>query len=577
MTLDIVALATEAVNKKISIAGDGADRFLKRSGITLSKDALATFKNLFRFKMLELNLLTNIEIHVAFMPKKSKALVGETASCRCCGLDRPVSLFGSAMTCGLCHLIMATQCSITHAIWPSLEPTDVIHWVECSISTCRARYPIYDAAGLNVKPKCYYCRNDIGCPSVTCKQCKSKVVVRNALRKQLIERGGYTCQLCKYGYQSQKQKISVVDLIKENGLGWLGIPKHMAFTGRSLHHYVAAYGIEAFGPKQGLFRTDCLLYNTLYIGGRPITTPTAAVMARVWQWVENGITEMDTCSICFGEFAKFQLFPACGRHGCREMADLECLRRHYGINQPGQIITTGALTCAFCRRRPTPKIVSRYSFKLLRGIEQLEADKELWFSAWCQGCNTASRVLERACGAEPPQLTDFQCHICRPPPEEVQLEAAAAIERRKKNRLKECPKCKTMVEKVMGCNHITCTVCAAHWCWKCDFLSPHIGKPGSEDVYKHMELTHGSYYDFNIMEQEHEEQADQERDDLEREYRHIWLRRVYHEQAQQMGMMDIDQDVGVGVDPNVDPGAGPLQPPPPPFVFRLPNVRRPQA
>jgi hypothetical protein len=37
-----------------------------------------------------------------------------------------------------------------------------------------------------------------------------------------------------------------------------------------------------------------------------------------------------------------------------------------------------------------------------------------------------------------------------------------------------CPKCKSPFEKVSGCSHMTCAVCAHHWCWTCglDYYSP---------------------------------------------------------------------------------------------------------
>jgi E3 ubiquitin-protein ligase RNF19A len=30
-----------------------------------------------------------------------------------------------------------------------------------------------------------------------------------------------------------------------------------------------------------------------------------------------------------------------------------------------------------------------------------------------------------------------------------------------------CPKCRTRVEKVEGCNHMTCYFCSFQWCWIC--------------------------------------------------------------------------------------------------------------
>ena len=30
-----------------------------------------------------------------------------------------------------------------------------------------------------------------------------------------------------------------------------------------------------------------------------------------------------------------------------------------------------------------------------------------------------------------------------------------------------CPKCKTIVEKLGGCEHMTCKRCKYEWCWIC--------------------------------------------------------------------------------------------------------------
>jgi hypothetical protein len=54
--------------------------------------------------------------------------------------------------------------------------------------------------------------------------------------------------------------------------------------------------------------------------------------------------------------------------------------------------------------------------------------------------------------------------------------------------IKPCPKCKTLLEKTMGCNHMTCMGCNTHLCWVCmkDF-----GISGGPAVYTHMSDAHG--------------------------------------------------------------------------------------
>jgi hypothetical protein len=51
--------------------------------------------------------------------------------------------------------------------------------------------------------------------------------------------------------------------------------------------------------------------------------------------------------------------------------------------------------------------------------------------------------------------------------------------------IKDCPKCETPLEKISGCNHITCEACKAHICWVCLATFP-----DSDSVYEHMGELH---------------------------------------------------------------------------------------
>lgn len=57
--------------------------------------------------------------------------------------------------------------------------------------------------------------------------------------------------------------------------------------------------------------------------------------------------------------------------------------------------------------------------------------------------------------------------------------------------IRDCPRCKTPIEKTDGCNHVTCR-CGAHICWKClaVFDTP-------DQCYTHLRNSHGGYYDRN--------------------------------------------------------------------------------
>lgn len=63
----------------------------------------------------------------------------------------------------------------------------------------------------------------------------------------------------------------------------------------------------------------------------------------------------------------------------------------------------------------------------------------------------------------------------------------AALEQLKlEDNIRDCPKCKTLIQKTDGCNHITC-MCGAHICWFCLRIFERSG-----DCYSHMTGAHGS-------------------------------------------------------------------------------------
>ncbi|KHN96835.1 Zinc finger, C6HC-type [Metarhizium album ARSEF 1941] len=67
---------------------------------------------------------------------------------------------------------------------------------------------------------------------------------------------------------------------------------------------------------------------------------------------------------------------------------------------------------------------------------------------------------------------------------------AAFAKLKEKLGIKDCPKCATPLEKVSGCNHMTCAACKAHICWVCLMTFPR-----GCDVYEHMSKLHGGHID----------------------------------------------------------------------------------
>ncbi|KII91124.1 hypothetical protein PLICRDRAFT_105200 [Plicaturopsis crispa FD-325 SS-3] len=58
------------------------------------------------------------------------------------------------------------------------------------------------------------------------------------------------------------------------------------------------------------------------------------------------------------------------------------------------------------------------------------------------------------------------------------------------NDVKSCPGCKAPIEKSDGCNHMTCTRCKTHICWKCMATFPK-----GDGIYDHMRNEHGGIWD----------------------------------------------------------------------------------
>ena len=60
---------------------------------------------------------------------------------------------------------------------------------------------------------------------------------------------------------------------------------------------------------------------------------------------------------------------------------------------------------------------------------------------------------------------------------------------KEENDARDCPNCKTAIEKTYGCNHMECGGCKAHICWFCMEVFK-----GSKQCYDHMHGKHGGFY-----------------------------------------------------------------------------------
>ncbi|KAJ4318652.1 hypothetical protein N0V84_006740 [Fusarium piperis] len=104
------------------------------------------------------------------------------------------------------------------------------------------------------------------------------------------------------------------------------------------------------------------------------------------------------------------------------------------------------------------------------------------------GTHTCSNCLQRTCSSCHEPHVEMTCAEYK----DIKSGGYAAFEKLKKEvGIKDCPKCETPLEKISGCNHVTCAGCKAHMCWVCMMTFP-----SGELVYDHMGKMHGSHVDW---------------------------------------------------------------------------------
>jgi glutaredoxin len=451
--------------------------------------------------------------------------------------------------CGLCSATdyknhEERQASIDTRVSMNDKQETNAAWVECSTRTCRAQYVVYHTEGLNVRPKCHYCRlqsskpdskrsNDPA-PWLECEQCLSRVIFPQEYRHTIST--PFKCAACSYGHKTVVDiETTASSLSKENSTAWLLLNKKQKlkepFGGASLFKHITQAGAEGFCEEVILFPD--VERQKLFLNGKVIQN-TPDVIAQLKSWVSGRRTESGTCSLCFSTLRKTDLNPACGRRGCGQSVCRDCLRGWYGLNAAGKIINTAALSCPFCRRTPTAKTLHGYGMGIhaVGDLQDAVKNSGEWVYAWCVDCARAKKYLERVCAAgAPAELNAWVCEGCEQIREETaerevaELEAEIArieaenrrlgyeermiaqtiqrarmsikTQQRKRLITKECPKCKAMTERSSGCGHMTC-ICGTHWCWYCGYKS----RSGyADDIYSHMAEKHGGWF---VNEEEYE-------------------------------------------------------------------------
>jgi hypothetical protein len=525
--------ADEEYRKQVA---DG-EKEIMEDGLLLRRDR-DLFSRLVTYQYTGSNLLTTLTARIGWTPDKTLMPVGPIMICRGCKYPRSVTIMvpKSGGKCGLCvakdwtdenHKRRAIHSNVAQEDTRASNAT----WTECSVQSCRAQYVCYNPNDLKVRPKCHYCRaqtrmplekrGDSHAPTLECKRCLSKVIWPNEYRGSVTK--PFICVACGdnrttiIGFETD-----AVQLSQENGEEWLLRNDQNTIKEpfkRSLFHTITQAGIESFMANVEIL-PNIRTGPTLRLNGKPLHNQTE-LKAELWSWIQRRTAEKSSCSLCFGDFAKTQLFPACRRHGCRQQVCGQCLNGWYGLNRPGLIINMAALVCPFCRRIPAARTLAAYGkgIHAVSDLAEAVADNGQWIYAWCYDCGKSKRYMERECArGAPDQVEHWKCDCCveadleraRIAEEEAlqaleaatllaaherrvayeRLQNAARLRKQLEFPVKECPGCHTPTQKLRGCDHITCTVprCGTDWCWTCGQAFP------NDAIYTHMmDVHHGIY------------------------------------------------------------------------------------
>ncbi|KAI1074240.1 hypothetical protein F5B20DRAFT_564225 [Whalleya microplaca] len=463
------------------------------------------FERLVEYSLLKANMETSLQARIGWCPNKTKIPIGPLVICRMCKFPRSVTMMAKRGVCGICACPEKEYCrgrTKKQAIQTNVSQDDreatKATWVECSVSTCRAQYVVYDAASLNVRPKCYYCREQGKAASghgrepvswVECTKCLNRMIWPKEYRPAAFSVTDFKCPACDSGHATIIDVETTPKMLSsENGTSWLlcntnnKIPD--ALAERSLFKTIAAAGTNNFADMVEILpRSETA---SLTIRGKVVRN-TPDIKEELRRWIDSRRAEQGICSLCFSNFKKRDLHMACRRRGCAQQICIGCRQGWYGLNRRGRIINVAALSCPFCRRTPAANAISGVSGGLNYLVNLRNAVEEAgsWIYGWCDGCGTAKRFMERVCAqGPPPALEGWNCDECRE-------NSSVASKPKDVKIIKYCPGCRTPTEKISGCDHIHCTICKNHWCFFC-------GEAVVEnEIYNHMSRVHGGYYGGN--------------------------------------------------------------------------------
>lgn len=181
----------------------------------------------------------------------------------------------------------------------------------------------------------------------------------------------------------------------------------------------------------------------------------------------------EVCSICYDQMQETWKHPECQKHWfC-----LDCIKQYLqikiseadvlDIRCPGEVCSY-YLTAETIEPLISPELKEKY--EKFKARCQLNKNPNV---RWCTTPNCEGHMIgsETEKHLKCPVCSKEICFVCRADwhPDRT-CESVIDSEYNlwaKGKEVQLCPSCKARIEKMDGCNHMTCAVCLYQWCWLC--------------------------------------------------------------------------------------------------------------
>ena len=193
-----------------------------------------------------------------------------------------------------------------------------------------------------------------------------------------------------------------------------------------------------------------------------------------------------SCNICFGED---DLIETCE---CKSKSHLKCIMNWHSKTNIGGIVNLGNITCPNCRR---PARQEYFKMNVSGYAETIQANEDMHYIICCV-CKNLKPYMRKECYRNSCFKYRLRCNDCSP------------------KIFRECPGCSVMIEKMDGCNHMTCSNCNTHFCWICmlafdeDTIYDHIrdthnGTSENSTYHNYLDMLNTNKIDFLCIPQEY--------------------------------------------------------------------------